>query len=103
MVNLFELYDEARTCQRQIKKKVLEHTLQGGRLSHSVSGSRKQFREATSGVFDTPHLCAVNFVLRLFRIMPNPSPVIFIYFISYKQGSEQTNKQTNISYQILTI
>jgi hypothetical protein len=56
-----------------------------------------------SGVFDAPHLRAVNFVLRQFHITPNLSTLFLFIFISYTQGSEQTNKQTNISYQILTI
>jgi len=72
----------------------------GRRTSYSLRLTKpKQFREAKFGVFDALQLCAVNFVLRQFHMMSNMSPLFFVDFISYTQGSEQTN----ISYQIVII
>ena len=59
----------------------------------------KQFSEEMSAVFDAPHLCAVNFVFASVSYDAKSVSIIFVYFISYTQDSEQTN----ISYQILTI
>jgi hypothetical protein len=67
------MYDDARTCQRQIKK--YWHIFYKANFLFIPSQEAEAIWGSESGVFHTPYLCAVNLVLRLFRIIPDLSPI----------------------------